>query len=597
MIRNVPNKYTKSALLQLIDMNHANAYDFFYLPIDFRNNSGNLGYAFLNLKDPLGIVALVEDFSGKRWERHKSEKVCEIAYAHIQGKQALMEHFRCSRLMSKHYKYRPLVADDDGQLWDYTSDGAEPSLWHNDTPLHSVTVMNLNRECMSGVQQPRGASLSSGSCSASSSCSSCSSSSTDASWHSFLGGEISLRVPSSPGLSMSGLMSQANEPSQHAIIEGQGEDSAHQPAQPLGIYGSHGADIDLPHICQHTDSMPLSPHRQQSTQISAEALAAASFGVLNMRPADEGGQGGALALRDSLGGMQQHGSSSLPSPMRQDPATAQNQRGRTQHLLPVGTQNPARLGSSVDGDEVRVCQPRGKIEQQLNRPVRDSDPLALSFTVPPGAAPVIDGLELLQHSSLHDLLSAEHDGASTHKVARALAMGGPAPHPKGPLQSSDDWLPPSTYLTIQEQCYQTLLHSNNCARRMLPAADSRGLQGQRVPVNYGGSIASPMMSPGGGERGGTTAGCGSDAGQFRVDFSAVLQGTDRRTTVMLRNVPNKYSKAALLRLLDQNYAGTYDFFYLPIDFRNKCNLGYAFINFRNPYTIVALAGQHHAIAC
>ena len=43
------------------------------------------------------------------------------------------------------------------------------------------------------------------------------------------------------------------------------------------------------------------------------------FGVFNMRPEDEGGQAGALALRDSLGGMQQHSSSSLPSPMRQDP--------------------------------------------------------------------------------------------------------------------------------------------------------------------------------------------------------------------------------------------------------------------------------------
>ena len=69
-----------------------------------------------------------------------------------------------------------------------------------------------------------------------------------------------------------------------------------------------------------------------------------------------------------------------------------------QHQLPVGTQTAARLrldqhlsglGCGVDGDEVRVCQPRGKIEQQLNRPVRDSDPGEMSFKVPPGAAPAV----------------------------------------------------------------------------------------------------------------------------------------------------------------------------------------------------------------
>lgn len=57
------------------------------------------------------------------------------------------------------------------------------------------------------------------------------------------------------------------------------------------------------------------------------------------------------------------------------------------------------------------------------------------------------------------------------------------------------------------------------------------------------------------------------------------KGLDKRTTIMIRNIPNKYTQAMLLQEIDASYRGAYDFFYLPIDFKNKCNVGYAFINF------------------
>jgi hypothetical protein len=52
-----------------------------------------------------------------------------------------------------------------------------------------------------------------------------------------------------------------------------------------------------------------------------------------------------------------------------------------------------------------------------------------------------------------------------------------------------------------------------------------------------------------------------------------------RTTVMLRNLPNQYTRNMFLRLLDQEgFAKLYDFVYVPIDFKSGSNPGYTFVN-------------------
>ena len=82
MIKNIPNKYTQKMLLERIDAKHAGRYDFFYLPIDLKNNC-NVGYAFINMSDACWVVALYEDLQNKTWERFNSEKICELTYGRI----------------------------------------------------------------------------------------------------------------------------------------------------------------------------------------------------------------------------------------------------------------------------------------------------------------------------------------------------------------------------------------------------------------------------------------------------------------------------------------------------------------------------------
>ena len=132
-------------LLAEIDGNYREAYDFFYLPIDFKNRC-NVGYAFINFMDFRRIVPFTREFHGQRWRNFNSEKVgrlraavfasvhwvagsatipchallshtlqvCAISYARIQGKASMISRFQNSSLMEKEGEYRPLLFVSSG---------------------------------------------------------------------------------------------------------------------------------------------------------------------------------------------------------------------------------------------------------------------------------------------------------------------------------------------------------------------------------------------------------------------------------------------------------------------------------------------------
>jgi hypothetical protein len=53
---------------------------------------------------------------------------------------------------------------------------------------------------------------------------------------------------------------------------------------------------------------------------------------------------------------------------------------------------------------------------------------------------------------------------------------------------------------------------------------------------------------------------------FIINTQNIIEGKDKRTTIMIRHIPNKYSNQSLLEEINVSFKGKYDFFYLPMDF-------------------------------
>ena len=93
MIRHIPNKYTLKLFSDEINSLFFNKYDLLYLPVDLDNHC-NLGFGFINFVDPVHIILFYDKYYGKKWDKFNSDKICELAYAKIQGKEELIKYIR-----------------------------------------------------------------------------------------------------------------------------------------------------------------------------------------------------------------------------------------------------------------------------------------------------------------------------------------------------------------------------------------------------------------------------------------------------------------------------------------------------------------------
>ena len=73
--------------------------------------------------------------------------------------------------------------------------------------------------------------------------------------------------------------------------------------------------------------------------------------------------------------------------------------------------------------------------------------------------------------------------------------------------------------------------------------------------------------------------------QLIVDIKKIIFLEDKRTSIMIKNIPNKFTGELLLNIINQNFKNAYNIFILPADNNKNKNYGYAFINFVSSYFI------------
>lgn len=55
--------------------------------------------------------------------------------------------------------------------------------------------------------------------------------------------------------------------------------------------------------------------------------------------------------------------------------------------------------------------------------------------------------------------------------------------------------------------------------------------------------------------------------RYKISLIDILNHKDARTTLMIKNIPNKYSQSMLLQKIDESHKMQYNLFYLPMDMK------------------------------
>ena len=142
--------------------------------------------------------------------------------------------------------------------------------------------------------------------------------------------------------------------------------------------------------------------------------------------------------------------------------------------------------------------------------------------------------------------------------------------PTGPIAYTPDYVLPRPAHTHNAR--RITLHTHSPSPRASPQATQSHLK-YRTP---------PSHEP------------GEQQMDNNLNIARIESGQDMRTTVMIKNIPNKMTDKDLMTFIERVCVRRIDFFYLRMDFKNGmfsplsidlangdvgCNVGYAFVNF------------------
>ncbi|GAA5940693.1 uncharacterized protein JCM15063_006328 [Sporobolomyces koalae] len=106
MLKNIPNKLKDFEVMRFVEEAVGRSFDFFYLRADYATGC-NVGYGFVNFTSMASLLSFCKQRLGTRWNLCNSDKLCVLSFANIQGKDALINHFKNSSVLDQDESRRP----------------------------------------------------------------------------------------------------------------------------------------------------------------------------------------------------------------------------------------------------------------------------------------------------------------------------------------------------------------------------------------------------------------------------------------------------------------------------------------------------------